>query len=96
MLYEVITINLSTKYPEVVESMKKELAGIIKNGRSTPGAAQKNDPFDEKEGCVITSYSIHYTKLYDGAPVHKPVSWFWLRKRLSADCSQLSTADLWS
>jgi len=41
--------NLSFKYPEVVESLKRDLARIICNGRSTPGSFQKNDPLDRKK-----------------------------------------------
>lgn len=36
--------NLSGAKPEVLESMKQALADVIKNGRSTPGAPQENDP----------------------------------------------------
>lgn len=35
--------NLSAQYPEVVTQLKKELAAIIKAGRSTPGANQPSD-----------------------------------------------------
>ena len=38
------TTNVSAEYPEVVESLKKLLAEYVNNGRSTPGAPQKNDP----------------------------------------------------
>ena len=41
--------NLSGQYPEVVESLKKELAEIIQKGRSTPGAPQRNDPLPVNE-----------------------------------------------
>uniref|UniRef100_UPI003217F0EE sulfatase family protein n=1 Tax=uncultured Draconibacterium sp. TaxID=1573823 RepID=UPI003217F0EE len=35
--------NLYGKYPEVELKLKQELVALIKNGRSTPGEAQKND-----------------------------------------------------
>ncbi|MDZ8117003.1 sulfatase family protein [Pontiella agarivorans] len=38
--------NLSRQYPEVVMQMKKELASLIRTGRSTPGAAQPTDYAD--------------------------------------------------
>lgn len=41
--------NLSAEYPEVVDSLKKLLAGYINRGRSTPGAPQKNDPMQGKK-----------------------------------------------
>ncbi|VGO18542.1 sulfatase family protein [Pontiella sulfatireligans] len=37
------TVNLLAQYPEVVESMKKELGSIITAGRSTPGEDQPTD-----------------------------------------------------
>jgi arylsulfatase A-like enzyme len=37
------TTNLHDKHPEVVQRLTKLLNDIITNGRSTPGAAQKND-----------------------------------------------------
>ena len=37
------TKNLSQKYPEVVEAMKKKLADYVNNGRSTPGVPVLND-----------------------------------------------------
>jgi len=37
------TKNLSQKYPEVVEAMKKQLADYVNNGRSTPGMPVVND-----------------------------------------------------
>ena len=37
------TTNLHDKHPEVVQRLTKLLYDIITNGRSTPGAAQKND-----------------------------------------------------
>ena len=40
-------INVASKHPEVVELLKKDLAGIIKKGRSTPGPnlpSDYNDP----------------------------------------------------
>lgn len=39
--------NLSGEYPEVVEALKKQLASLIENGRSTPGPrlpSDHNDP----------------------------------------------------
>ncbi|WP_111708861.1 sulfatase family protein [Lutibacter citreus] len=39
-------INLAAKYPEVVEKLKKKLAAVIKNGRSTEG---ENQPTDVKD-----------------------------------------------
>ncbi|GAA3615039.1 arylsulfatase [Flavivirga amylovorans] len=42
---ETETTNLSLQYPEIVEDLKKELAIIIENGRSTKGEVQKNDPY---------------------------------------------------
>ncbi len=41
--------NLSAEYPEVVDALKQVLADQIKNGRSTPGAPQKNDPMKGKK-----------------------------------------------
>jgi len=41
--------NLSAEYPEVVDSLKKDLAKIIFTGRSTPGMPQKNDPMNGKK-----------------------------------------------
>jgi arylsulfatase A-like enzyme len=38
------TTNVSAEHPEVVDSLKKLLAEYVNNGRSTPGATQKNDP----------------------------------------------------
>ncbi|WP_419194048.1 sulfatase family protein [Novipirellula herctigrandis] len=38
------TTNLLHQHPEVVESLKKDFASLIKVGRSTPGAPQKNAP----------------------------------------------------
>ncbi len=35
--------NLVTEYPEIATSLKKSLAEIIQNGRSTPGANQPSD-----------------------------------------------------
>ncbi|WP_282135261.1 sulfatase family protein [Seonamhaeicola maritimus] len=40
-------INLANQKPEVVEKLKKDLAEIIKNGRSTKGKKQQNDPLLE-------------------------------------------------
>ena len=37
------TTNLSLELPEVVESLKKELAEMIVKGRSTPGKNQESD-----------------------------------------------------
>ena len=37
------TTNLHEKHPEVVQRLTKLLNDIIANGRSTPGAPQKND-----------------------------------------------------
>lgn len=37
------TTNLSNKYPEVVEKLKKQLADYVNNGRSTQGAPQSNE-----------------------------------------------------
>jgi arylsulfatase A-like enzyme len=37
------TTNLHDKHPEVVQRLTTLLNDIIANGRSTPGAAQKND-----------------------------------------------------
>ena len=36
-------VNLASQYPEIVEELKKNLATIIKEGRSNPG---KNQPTD--------------------------------------------------
>jgi len=36
-------INVYDKYPEVVEKLTNLLTAYVKNGRSTPGAPQKND-----------------------------------------------------
>ena len=41
--------NLSAQYPEVVTDLKKLLAHYINNGRSTPGAPQKNDPAEGRK-----------------------------------------------
>ncbi|MFV0592668.1 MAG: sulfatase family protein [Draconibacterium sp.] len=35
--------NLESKFPEIIEEYRSELADIVKNGRSTVGALQKND-----------------------------------------------------
>ena len=35
--------NLQNQQPELLEQYRKELAQIVKNGRSTEGAKQKND-----------------------------------------------------
>ena len=40
--------NVSAEYPEVVDALKMLLADYINNGRSTPGAPQKNDPIRGK------------------------------------------------
>jgi arylsulfatase A-like enzyme len=37
------TTNLHDQHPEVVQHLTQLLNDIITNGRSTPGAAQKND-----------------------------------------------------
>lgn len=37
------TANLVEKHPEIVKSLEEELTNLVANGRSTPGAAQKND-----------------------------------------------------
>ena len=36
-------VNLAAQYPEVIEGLKKELANIIMNGRSTPGPKLPSD-----------------------------------------------------
>lgn len=38
------TTNLFQEHPDVVERLKKLLAQYIRNGRSTPGMLQQNDP----------------------------------------------------
>lgn len=40
------TVNVSGQYPEVVTQLKKELASLVKAGRSTPGSAQPTDVND--------------------------------------------------
>jgi arylsulfatase A-like enzyme len=35
--------NLVNEHPSIVESLKKRLEEIIRNGRSTPGTSQPND-----------------------------------------------------
>ncbi|MDZ8117004.1 sulfatase family protein [Pontiella agarivorans] len=40
-------VNLAAQYPEIVQSLRKDLAGIIRRGRSTPGPnlpSDYNDP----------------------------------------------------
>lgn len=37
------TTNLIAKYPEIAKALEEELASLVANGRSTPGAAQSND-----------------------------------------------------
>ncbi len=44
--------NLYKSHPEVVERLKAELTEIVENGRSTPGAPQKNDGPDWWEQLV--------------------------------------------
>ena len=41
--------NLYGKYPELIESLKKQLADIIETGRSSPGEPQRNDPMKKGE-----------------------------------------------
>ena len=43
------TTNLLHQHPEVVESLKKEFANVIKAGRSTPGVPGENDPIRKGE-----------------------------------------------
>ena len=40
--------NLQAMYPEKVEELKSLLTKYITEGRSTPGAAQQNDPSDNE------------------------------------------------
>ena len=54
MLYEVIT-----EYPDLFRSAAHEAESVIKSGCRTL--------FSGEQESVITSYSIHYTKLYDNA-----------------------------
>lgn len=44
------TTNLCEQYPEVVERMTRVLTQYIQNGRSTPGAPQKNAQYDPWPG----------------------------------------------
>ncbi|MFO0885949.1 MAG: hypothetical protein U0894_17495 [Pirellulales bacterium] len=37
------TTNLIAKHPEIAKTLEEELANLVANGRSTPGAAQNND-----------------------------------------------------
>lgn len=46
---EVESTNLYAENPEVVESLKEQLAELIESGRSTPGEPLKNDPMKENE-----------------------------------------------
>lgn len=40
-------VNVAAHYPEVVAELKELMAGYIRNGRSTPGKKQENDPSKE-------------------------------------------------
>ncbi|VGO19659.1 sulfatase family protein [Pontiella sulfatireligans] len=51
-------INVAAEHPEVIDGMKKQLAGIIKNGRSTPGPnlpSDYNDPAVKWEQLSVVS-----------------------------------------
>ena len=60
MLYEVITGSESGKIPDWI----KNNAGWWADGQIDDNSFVQGIQFLIKEG-VITSYSIHYTKLYD-------------------------------
>ena len=72
MLYEVITPNNKFNYPIEMPSFYRELK---KNGYNVGGVGKfdlnKPEPYWGEDGfweeLVITSYSIHYTKLYDSS-----------------------------
>ena len=60
MLYEVITFENATKNIRV--------NGIATGGTEAPPRIIPRNPNEQSENeknCVITSYSIHYTKLYE-------------------------------
>ena len=69
MLYEVITLA----DPELVELVEMEVMELLSEygfpGDETPiikgSAFQAMSAIDDTAKTVITSYSIHYTKLYD-------------------------------
>ncbi|WP_139957652.1 sulfatase family protein [Flavicella sediminum] len=53
-------VNLASKFPEIVEKLKKKLAEVIKDGRSTEGKKIGNDPIGKgikwKELNVVEDY----------------------------------------
>ena len=53
---EIESTNLSQEYPEVVKDMKMLLADHVNNGRSTPGAAGKNEPGKWEQVEVIREF----------------------------------------
>ena len=75
MLYEVITIAKIECAQNIAEKAFEHVLNIIKPGRTEKEIALELDFFMQKNGAeaisfdtivfVITSYSIHYTKLYE-------------------------------
>ena len=64
MLYEVITHALPAAVPVPAQRGRPGAAGHRRNVDAS-GAVPRGS--GSGESCVITSYSIHYTKLYDPA-----------------------------
>ena len=75
MLYEVITLILRAPRISYTGATMKQLLGIVLLALTgmVPATAftQDNNPDAKGSGIVITSYSIHYTKLYESAKNQK-------------------------
>ena len=101
MLYEVITKRNRTIYmndtPISMPEMRRKLEAISRLNPNVFLKADKDVPYGlvvevmgeiKEAGIVITSYSIHYTKLYDGILSYRPLMRIWRDVDRCTDCKK--------